>query len=249
MNVSECKCLILAGGFGTRLRKLFPSTPKVLVPINDRPFIDYQIMRLYGQGFRRFVFLLGYKAEEVRSYLESELRDKFPDITVECSTEHEALGTAGALKLAEEKCRETFFMLNGDTYFEFDAAELLSLHEKAQALATLSAIEVEDTSRYGSLDIDQEGRLLAFREKAESSGTGRINGGVYVLEPTIFDHIPSSKAVSIEHETYPSLLASGLPVYCRPQEGAFFDIGTEESYKIFDSFAKEKLGGRLGEER
>ena len=225
--------LVLAGGKGTRLAEAVPDRPKILAPINGRPFLDILIEQLARKGLERLVFLLGDRHAPIVAALQGR-----PN--VEWSIEERPLGTGGAVKLAQRFCGEDFFLLNGDTYLDFDAARLFATHAQTKGAVTLAAARVSDPGRYGSLDLDEVGRVRGFREKAPSAGPGLINGGVYLIAPRVLELIGDGVAVSLENDVFPELLRRGETLTAVEQAGAFFDIGTESSWKSFASFCAER---------
>lgn len=226
------KVFILAGGLGTRIRPLFPDTPKALIPIRGKPFLEHQLQLLAGQGFRHFVLCLGYLAEQIIGYFGDGAKW---GVAIEYSVEKSPLGTAGAIKNAARFFRETSLVLNGDTYLEMDYRALIAYHKKQAEctgiIGTLALVEVEDASRYGSVIVGKDGRIIEFREKVPSlRQSGLINAGVYVFEPRFLDYIPAGRNVSLEKETLPTLLASGEKLFGFLVKGPFVDIGTPEGY-------------------
>jgi NDP-sugar pyrophosphorylase family protein len=224
------RALILAGGKGTRLAAAVPDRPKILAPINGTPFLEFLIGSLARQGLEELVFLLGDRHEPILEALRGT--------SARWSIEREPLGTGGALKLAQEFCREDFFLVNGDTYLDFDARGLVEMHRRTDAAITLAAAKVEDAGRYGKLEVE-DGRVVGFREKDPAAGAGLINGGVYVVSPRVLDLVPAGRFVSLENEVFPQLLARDR-VSAVEQSGAFFDIGTESSWKDFARWSEAR---------
>jgi mannose-1-phosphate guanylyltransferase len=156
------------------------------------------------------------------------------------------LGTAGPIKNAEKLIghSETFLALNGDIFAELDYAEILEAHRKKKALATIALCEVEDPTRYGVAEVAEKGRITRFIEKPAKGKvpTNRINAGIYVLNPEIFNYIPKGKPVSMEREIFPKLVEEGK-LYGHNINGLWMDIGKPEEYLqankiILDTFAK-----------
>lgn len=234
------RVLILAGGLGTRLRSLLPDWPKVLAPIAGRPFLDILIAQLVARGVRRIVLLLGDRADQVVEHVENPRASWPTDLEVDFSVETEPLGTGGALKLAERFCKDRFLLMNGDTYFDLDVAALFRTHGRARALLTVAAATVADAGRYGRLEISADGFVDRFREKEMPARPGIINAGVYLMEPAVLAHIPAGRAVSMEGEVFPALLAGGHKIAVSAQSGAFFDIGTPPSYQSFVEFCQQQ---------
>jgi NDP-sugar pyrophosphorylase family protein len=231
------RALLLAGGLGTRLRSVLADRPKVLAPVLDRTFLDCLVEQLHREGLRRLVFLLGYRHEMVAAHIAGELAARFQDMEAAVTVEEAPLGTGGALGLARDFCHETFLLVNGDTYLEFNARDLVEAHRRSGAMVTIAARLVEDARRYGSLEVDGAGRVRAFREKAVTRQAGLINAGVYVMEPRVLELIPAGVAVSLEQVVLPELLARGERLAAVEVPGRFFDIGTPESYAEFARFA------------
>lgn len=230
--------LVLAGGLGTRLRAAVPDRPKVLAPIRGVPFVDILLAALRERGVRRVVLLVGAMHEQVEAHVHDNLPAELRDLDIAFSLETTPLGTAGAVKNAARFCDQPFLLVNGDTYFTFDLPSLVAGHERLGTLVTLAACPIDDTSRYGSLDLDDAGRVRAFREKATSAGSGVINGGIYLMDPGVLDEIPGGRAVSLETEVFPKLVAAAPSrIGAVVQHGDFFDIGTEASYRAFGEFA------------
>jgi NDP-sugar pyrophosphorylase family protein len=234
------RALVLAGGLGTRLAGLLPDRPKVLAPVAGRPFLELLVEELARHGFRRFVLLLGSRAEQVQEHVASR-RGVWPSgIELEVSVEPSPLGTAGAVKLAERFCDGRFLLANGDTYFDLDAAALVRAHEQARPLVTIAAATVDDADRYGRLQVSAEGLVERFREKDAAAGPGLINAGIYLIEPALLAYIPAGRPVSLESEVFPGLLAAGQRLAVSAQTGTFFDIGTPSSYASFAEFYRGK---------
>jgi mannose-1-phosphate guanylyltransferase len=234
------KVLILAGGLGTRLRAVISDRPKPMAEAGDRPFLEHLIEQLRAQGFGQFVLCAGYRADQIRDYFEDGSRWK---VSIEHSVETECLGTAGAIKHAQPLIDGPFIVMNGDSFIDADFQGLLAAHQARQiadphTIGTILSTFIEDAAAYGTLALDDTGRILRFREKA-SSASGWINGGVYVLETDILELIPAQKKVSVERETFPAALAEGWHLYNHPTEGFFVDIGTPAGYRRFQQYVEE----------
>src|SRR5262249_35491090 len=148
------------------------------------PFMDFLLESLLRQGLDRLVFLLGFAHRPIVLELESRMTAARQ---IEWSIEQQPLGTAGALKSAERFCADDVFLVNGDTYLDFDAEGLIAAHARTRAAVTLAAARVPDAGRYGALDLDADGRVRRFREKSPDAGPGLINGGIYVIAPRVLD--------------------------------------------------------------
>jgi NDP-sugar pyrophosphorylase family protein len=218
--------VILAGGRGTRLASLPGDLPKPLRPVNGRPFVGYLVDQVRAAGARRIVLSLGYKPEAFDEFVRQE--------GLETSVETEPLGTGGGLRAALPRLNtETVVALNGDSYASVDLRVLAAVHRRRKARATMLLAEVEDASRYGRVEIDDDGAVERFAEKGEA-GPGLINAGVYVLDRSVLAAIPEGRAVSLERETFPSLI--GGRFFGEPGTFPFLDIGTPESYAAAAAF-------------
>jgi mannose-1-phosphate guanylyltransferase len=229
MERPDIKVLILAGGLGTRIRSLFAGLPKSMIPFGGKPFLEIQMRMLADQGFHAFVLCVGHQAEQIMDHF-GDGQSRGWDITY--SRELESLGTGGALHYAGNYLEGTFLLLNGDTWLPMDYRSLVRQHtEFKDGVATIVVAEMENTRRYGQVCVDARFRIQAFREKTESGGPGLVNAGVYVVEPDILPHIPAGQKISLERDTFPCLLAAGMPLYAVKTKQAFVDIGTPEGYR------------------
>jgi mannose-1-phosphate guanylyltransferase len=223
------QALVLVGGEGTRLRPLTLTQPKPALALVDRPFIRYMVEWLGRHGIDEVVMACGFRAEDLRSALGDEVPGG-PAISY--VQENEPLGTAGPIRLAADQglLGERFMVLNGDVLTDLDLTALQRQHSEREAIATLALYPVDDPTSYGLVRRAEDGEVLEFLEKPDPSeiDTDEINAGAYVLERSILDLIPGERAVSIEREVFPRLVARGL--YGRRLEGYWMDIGTPERY-------------------
>jgi NDP-sugar pyrophosphorylase family protein len=206
-----------------------------------RPFLGYLVEQLRDQGFRDLVLCVGH--------LASHILDTFGDggrwgVRIRYAVETQLLGTAGAIRNAQPLLSQAFLALNGDSYLDADFRHLLAAHRRGRAadpglLATLAAVQVQDASPFGTLELDGQGRIVSFREKTTACA-GWINAGVYVLEPALLDLIPVARPVSIERETFPLALQAGHHLHAWPAHGFFVDIGTPQGYRLFQTYIHDK---------
>lgn len=225
-SLIDTPAVLLVGGMGTRLRSLFPSTPKPLASVGNKSFLELLVRQLRSQGISRLVMCTGYLADQV----ESEFGDGHDwDIAIEYSKELHPLGTAGAVKLAQQHLGELsdFLVMNGDSFLEVDFRQLIQFHRGHGGLVSMAVVGVENASRYGTVCLDSGNRVIGFAEKTGSDLPGLINAGVYVFNRAIFEHIPETPS-SLEKDIFPGLIGQGL--YAQTQHGMFIDIGTPEDY-------------------
>jgi mannose-1-phosphate guanylyltransferase len=221
------QALVLAGGEGTRLRPLTRTTPKPVLPLAGRPFLSFMLDWLRRHGVDDVILSCGFLSDDVRSVLG----DIYKGVRLRYVVEDEPLGTAGPVRLAYDEglLEERLLILNGDLLTDMDLGAELEQHERTGARVTLALVAVEDTSSYGVVDTDPEGRVKAFLEKTEGEApTNLVNAGAYVLERDVVELIPSGRAVSFERETFQELVGDGL--YGWSSGGYWMDIGTADRY-------------------
>ena len=222
----ETPALLLVGGLGTRLRSAVPSMPKPLASVGKKSFLELLIRQLKHQGIRRLIMCTGYLADQV----ENEFGDGGSlDLEITYSKELEPLGTGGAVKLARSQLGNAseFLVMNGDSFLEIDLRSFIQFHRDRGALVSMAVVRVEDSSRYGTVQVDSGQKVIGFLEKAGSSGPGLVNAGVYVFDPSVLERIPEGRT-SLEKDLFPHLLDKG--VYAQEHSGMFIDIGIPEDY-------------------
>ena len=224
------KAVILAGGFATRLRPLSCTRPKTLFPIVNKPLLQWIFERLARDGVNEAVLAVNQLTE---FYIKQQ-RIPRSGITVRYSHDppKNPLGTAGPVKHAERLLgHDPFLVLNGDIFADISYKELMDVHVKTGAWATLSLCEVEDPSRYGVAEIAKNGQIKRFTEKPPkgTEPSNLINAGVYVLNPEVLQLIPEGRAVSMEREIFPKLATDGK-LYGHIVNGLWMDIGKPEEY-------------------
>jgi len=220
------RALILAGGFGTRLRPLTYTRPKHLLPIANRPHIDHVLDLLQRHGVHEAVLLTSYLAE---AFEDTVARARSRGFTMNVTHEEEPLGTAGAIKNAEEFARDgTCLVFNGDVLTDVDLAELVRFHREREAIGTIYLTPVTDPSAFGVVPTADDGRVTGFIEKPPrgEAPTNLINAGIYALEPAILDRIPAGEVWSSEHQLFPSLVADDAGLFATSLPGYWKDIGT-----------------------
>ncbi|WP_207796714.1 HAD-IIIA family hydrolase [Sphingomonas oleivorans] len=218
------QCVILLGGLGTRLGELTRETPKPLLPVAGKPFIDVLVGEAVRRGFRDILLLAGFRSEVVTDYVQG-LNSRLPEgCRVTVSVEPEPLGTGGALTFAQEQLADRFLLLNGDTWFDFNWLDLIDVADDGSAVA---AREVPLADRYESLLLAGDNRVEAIVPRGAGGTPALINGGVYLLRRSDIDGF--SDRFSIEEDLLPALVARG-ELRARAYRGFFLDIGIPETY-------------------
>jgi D-glycero-alpha-D-manno-heptose 1-phosphate guanylyltransferase len=218
------EAIVLAGGFGTRLRQVVPDLPKPMAPIGGRPFLEILLSSLAHKGFKRVVLSLGYLSEKVIGHFG----DKFADMELVYVIEDKPLGTGGAVRQALKFCNaDHVFVFNGDTYLDVETSQLEMLWLTHQ-VPVIVAREVSDTARYGRLDTVDE-RVLRFCEKG-LAGRGLINAGCYVLPRTILEEFSGGDVFSLETDFLAEAVTQQrFDVFVT--KGQFIDIGIPEDFE------------------
>lgn len=225
-NLNDVDIVILAGGLGTRVKPVLGDVPKLLAPINDRTYLDYLLDWLAGFGARRVILSLGHLADAIEAHLVSDARDDLEIVTV---VENEPLGTAGALRhVRHEVLADDALIMNGDSYIGADLAAFVSAHRESGAAMTLMCVEVTESGRYGRVDVDENGRISAFREKEPDAGPGLISAGVYVFSSAGWDLLENADGPSVERDVFQKQPAGTLAAY-NAGNVPFIDIGTPET--------------------
>jgi NDP-sugar pyrophosphorylase family protein len=224
------KAILLAGGKGTRLRPLTVHTPKPIVPIFDRPFLYYQLDLLRQlPEIDEVILSLNYQPRRIE-----EIFGDGDDLGIRLRyvVEPMPLGTAGAVKYAEQYLSDSVVVFNGDVLTQVDLAAVLKLHRERRAKATIVLTPVDNPSAYGLVETDASGNVKRFLEKPspDQITCDTINAGIYVLEPDTFDRIPKDTAWSIERSYFPSLVERGETFVAYIYRGYWIDIGTPEKY-------------------
>ena len=243
------QALILAGGEGTRLRPLTTTVPKPVVPLVDRPFIQFMLDWLAGHGVDDIVMSCGHMASGVRNVLGD---GSAFGIKLRYVEEPQPLGTGGALKFAEPLLDERFLMLNGDVLTDMDLTAQIAQHERTGARATLALTPVEDPSAYGLVRIGAGGAVQEFVEKPspDQIDTHNISAGAYVIERSVLEMLKPEQPASIERDVFPRLVGEGLFGYVA--SGYWLDIGTparylQGTYDILERTVATRVTKRMGD--
>jgi D-glycero-alpha-D-manno-heptose 1-phosphate guanylyltransferase len=221
------EAIVLAGGFGTRLRSVLQDVPKPLAPINGKPFLHYILRYLQAHGLSKIVLSVGYLGEQV----EKAFGDTYLGMQIVYAYEDQPLGTGGGIRLALESCEtQDVLVLNGDTFFDIDLTAFYQFHQTMQADFTLALRQVPDASRYGTIAL--EGHTIhSFREKSTTDkGSGIINGGIYILNRDKYmSKTTTGNAFSIEQDVFTPFMDE-LHICGFISNAYFIDIGIPEDY-------------------
>jgi D-glycero-alpha-D-manno-heptose 1-phosphate guanylyltransferase len=219
------EAIVLAGGMGTRLKSVVSEIPKPMAPVGDKPFLAFLLEWLSDSGVATVVLSVGYKWEVIRDHFGVRNRG----MSLKYAVEDKPLGTGGAVALAlRETTERSVLVVNGDTAFPVDLAELLRTHAESGAGATLALKEMTDFDRYGTIDLSDSGSVNAFREKSPCA-KGLINGGIYAMDRAFLEGRGLPERFSLEQEVFEKEAGKGAlrgVVFGAP----FLDIGIPEDY-------------------
>lgn len=217
------EAIVLAGGFGTRLREVVPDLPKPMAPVAGKPFLEILLCSLARKGFTRVVLSLGFMSEKIIAHFG----DRYAGIDLVYEVETQPLGTGGAIRAALTRCmKDHAFIFNGDTYLDIEADEIERLWQTSQH-PVIVVRKVPDVARFGSVEM-RDARIQRFLEKG-NAGPGLINAGCYVLPKDILDEFPLGQPFSLETDFFAENLErirfEGFVTH-----GQFIDIGVPEDY-------------------
>ncbi len=219
------ECIVLAGGFGTRLRSVVNDKPKCLAPMGDQPFLYYLFRYLHQQGIEHAVLSLGYLSEQVIAWCE----DNVLPLRVSFAVEQEPLGTGGAIMHAMPFLNDdTFAIFNGDTFFDVSLAGMLEFAQAHRTHLTMALKPMTQFERYGSVELDKDARIIAFKEK-QYQEKGLINGGVYLTGQEYLKSLDLPTHFSFEKEVLEPQVATGR-LFGFKSDTYFIDIGIPEDF-------------------
>jgi len=237
------KAMILAAGKGTRVRPITHTTPKPMIPILQKPVMEFLLELLRQHGFNEIMVNVSHLAEEIESYFRDgqrfgvQIAYSFEGRIADGELIGDALGSAGGLKRIQDFqpfFDDTFVVLCGDALIDLDLSEAVRRHKQKGAMASLitKRVPMEQVSSYGVVVTDTDGRVLSFQEKppVEEAASDMINTGIYIFEPEVFAFIPSGEPFDIGADLFPRLVQAGAPFFALPMEFEWVDIGKVPDY-------------------
>ena len=237
------KAMILAAGKGTRVRPITHTIPKPMIPILQKPVMEFLLELLREHGFTEVMVNVSHLAEEIENYFRDgqrfgvEIAYSFEGRIEDGELIGDALGSAGGLKKIQNFQRffdDTFVVLCGDALIDLNLSEAVRRHREKGALASLITKRVprEQVSSYGVVVTDEDGRVRSFQEKPDvaDAASDMINTGIYIFEPEVLDYVPSGVPFDIGSDLFPKLVESGAPFYALPMEFEWVDIGKVPDY-------------------
>jgi mannose-1-phosphate guanylyltransferase len=237
------KAMILAAGKGTRVRPITHTTPKPMIPILQKPVMEFLLELLRQHGFDQIMVNVSHLAEEIENYFRDgqrfgvQIAYSFEGRIEDGELIGEAIGSAGGLKRIQDFqpfFDDTFVVLCGDALIDLDLTEAVRRHRAKGAMASLITKRVprDQVSSYGVVVTDPDGRVLSFQEKpaVDEAASDMINTGIYIFEPEVFNYIPSGEPFDIGADLFPKLVEAGAPFFALPMEFEWVDIGKVPDY-------------------
>jgi D-glycero-alpha-D-manno-heptose 1-phosphate guanylyltransferase len=237
LELSHAVAVVLAGGFGTRVAHLLPGVPKPMMSVAGKPFVEWVVRLLAGQGIRKVILSTGHLAEVVEAHFRPQ---PIAGVITRCIAETRPLGTAGGFLNAARLSGETpvtWLVVNGDSLVFADLGQAAAELSNPLVAGVVVGCTVADASRYGTLAIGRAGELRGFLEKRP--GKGVINAGVYLLRDSLVRQFPDRLPLSFEQEVFPQLVAQGALLKVCAVEAPFLDIGTPESLRQAAAFVEQ----------
>jgi mannose-1-phosphate guanylyltransferase len=237
------KAMILAAGKGTRVRPITYTMPKPMMPILQKPVMEFLVELLRQHGFNQIMVNVSHLAEEIENYFRDgqhfgvEIAYSFEGSIIDGQLVGEAIGSAGGMRRIQDFSPffdDTFVVLCGDALIDLDLTAALKWHREKGAIATvvMKTVDPSEVSSYGVVVTDEEGRIKAFQEKpsVEDALSNTINTGIYIFEPEVLDYIPSKEVYDIGGDLFPKLVEMGAPFYGIPMDFQWVDIGRVPDY-------------------
>jgi len=237
------KAMILAAGKGTRVRPITHTIPKPMIPILQKPVMEFLLELLREHGFTEIMVNVSHLAEEIENYFRDgqrfgvEIAYSFEGRIEDGELIGDAVGSAGGLKKIQTFQRffdDTFVVLCGDALIDLDLSEAVRRHKAKGAMASLITKRVprDQVSSYGVVVTDDDGRVRSFQEKpaVDEAASDMINTGIYIFEPEVLDYVPAGVPFDIGSDLFPRLVADGAPFYALPMEFEWVDIGKVPDY-------------------
>ena len=223
--------VIMAGGFGTRLRPLTCNIPKPMAPMGNKPMLYHIIRMLKKHNLTDMTMMLYYQPEVTTGYFGDGAG---MDVSIKYLRPEADLGTAGSVKFAEKNIDDVFVVISGDVLTDFDLTKAIEYHRSKKAMATMVLTRVPNPLPFGVVITDAEGRIERFLEKPSWGEvfSDTINTGIYILDPKVFSFIPPDKSFDFSKDLFPRLLREGQPLFGYIAEGYWRDIGNHEEYRL-----------------
>lgn len=219
------EAIVLAGGLGTRLRSVVNNVPKPMALVCNRPFLVYIFEYLLKQDIKHIILSVGYKFEIIKNFFGNQ----YKNIKITYAIENQPLGTGGAIKNSLIKTNQKeVFILNGDTFFNINLKDFYNFHKNKKSNLTIVLKKINQTDRYGIIEIDQNNKIVSFLEKVKRKNV-LINGGIYLINKDFFLTLASENKFSFEKDFIEKYYQK-YDFYGLPFNEYFIDIGIPQDY-------------------
>jgi len=238
-----CQAVVMVGGKGTRLRPLTDNRPKPILPVLDRPCLSYLIDSLAKGGIKNVILACGYRSEKMAAAIGDGSRE---GIKIEYSYEDKPMGTAGAIKLLENKLDDVFVAVNGDVFADIDLKKEIEEHERSGASLTISLTKVKDPNEFGVVVMDDTGRITEFQEKPPKGTeiSDLANAGIYIVDKKTLKYVPEGQIYDFSKELTIDLISKGYRVQGHILNGLWMDVGRPRDLMGANLAAAKRLGNR-----
>lgn len=229
--------VILAGGFGTRLRSVLSDVPKPMAPVAGRPFVEHVVRYLALHGVRDTVLATGYLSEVFSTHFS---RHPTPGSRIRCVTEPRPMGTGGGFLYAVAACgfeADAWLVANGDSLVLANLEAFLLAFRQGDWDGAVLGLALDDAARFGSLEVGSDGALVRFTEKRP--GAAVVNAGVYLFRSRLLEFFPRKEPLSFETEVFPAVIQQGARILVHRVQAPFLDIGTPESLAQAEAFIEQ----------
>jgi D,D-heptose 1,7-bisphosphate phosphatase len=221
------QAVILVGGLGSRLGDLTATTPKPLLPVAGVPFLDYLLFELGRYGIRSIILAAQFESEKIREFARQSAAAKQFNMNIAVAVEPMRADTGGAIFHAQNSLEDQFFLMNGDSWLDFNLLNLAAVTQYTKSLASVAVRPVDDTSRYGVVELDGQ-KIISFSSRSTSRGSGMINGGIYHCRKELLKY--ASEICSFERDVLPKAAIKG-ELSGLVANGYFIDIGIPADYQ------------------
>ena len=235
--MNKIKAVIMAGGFGTRLKPITDTLPKPLVPILNEPVMAHIIRHLFRCGITDAAVTLKYMPEMIKNTFS----DFYEGVNLSYFTEDEPMGTAGGVKACEDFLSDEFVVVSGDGLWDYDISEAYRFHKEKNADITIVCARTPNPSLYGVVMSDEADKIVRFVEKPSAGEifSDKINTGIYIIKKDIMKYVPENTVFDFSRDLFPLLMESGKNIFAYTPEGAWCDIGSIEEYRKCNLEAKD----------
>ena len=235
------QAVIMVGGKGTRLKPLTDTCPKPILPVLDRPCLDYMIESFANAGVKHIILACGYRSEQVPKMI-GDGSDR--GIKIEYSYEDAPMGTAGAIKLLEDRLDDVFIAANGDLFAESDVSGQIKEHFRTNACVTIALTPVENPCEFGIARLGDDGRIIEFKEKPkpEEVFSNLVNAGIYIVNKKVMKLVPEGQMHDFSKDLVIELIRRGRRIQSHTMNGLWKDVGRPSDLLGTNIIMAEKKG-------